>query len=363
MQQSTRFGVAALSAALLAAPAAQASWWQPHTRQEAVPIAEVARPLVTGKSWLKFSVDFSWKQSKSHFLTENATYIGFGEGTQFEKEKNGGVWNYRRWDIGLDWGLTRNVDIFARVPLVYGTVWNERMVDEDDEDKRKPIKGFGLGDVHAGFRFQPLRTQSENGRFSNSLIVQLDMRMPTGMESPGSYIGGANNVVTVITGTGTWGWDFSARFKQQLAILGLEAGVGFEWNPTNTVMYLVEDVENQFNQHLDPGDRIHGDVAVTVQFFRNLALRANLLLDYRTPTRWGSTASTFPACKECAVVPNSNGLWMDGEARLIANFDYHFGMQGYFKYSFGGRRNFLWPLEDISPSRGWTAGGNFSIRF
>jgi hypothetical protein len=28
-----------------------------------------------------------------------------------------------------------------------------------------------------------------------------------------------------------------------------------------------------------------------------------------------------------------------------------------------GRRNFLWPLEEISPSRGFTGGADLQVRF
>jgi len=232
-----------------------------------------------------------------------------------------------------------------------------------DDGSPAPISAAGLGDIRGGARFQFLRSQSPEGRFSNSLIAQLDLRFPTGDESPGSYSGGPNNVVTILTGSGTWGFDIGARFKQQLAFVALEVGAGFTWNPTATVMYLIEDEHNQFNQHLDPGDVIHGDIGVTFQFFKNLALRADLFLDYRTPTRWGSTSGGFPACKECVEIPDSNGLYMDLQARLISDFNIHLGIDAYFRYTLGGRHNFLWPLEDISPSRGWTAGGNIAYRF
>ena len=32
-------------------------------------------------------------------------------------------------------------------------------------------------------------------------------------------------------------------------------------------------------------------------------------------------------------------------------------------FSVAGRRNFLWPLEDISPSRGFTVGANLAYRY
>ncbi len=349
------------AATLLSAAPAAATWFQPHTLQEDVPIADVERPLVIGKSWFVVDVDFRLKYSNSHFLGDTPANLGFTEGEHWKRENNDGRWVYRRWELGLGWGFSRNIDIYARIPIVWGSVWNSRMKDDDGNDV--PIQGAGLGDLRGGFRYQFLRTKGEDGRFGNSLIGQLDMRFPTGDESPGSYIGGPNNVVTILTGTGTWGFDFGARFKQQLAIVALEVGAGFTWNPTGTVMYLIEDEENQFNQHMDPGDVIHGDVGVTVQFFDNLALRGDLFIDYRTKSRWGSTSGGFPACKDCADIPNSDGLYMDVQARLISDFNVHLGIDAYFRYTLAGRHNFLWPLEDISPSRGWTAGANLAYRF
>jgi hypothetical protein len=352
--------LAALAVASAPVPAA-ASWLQPHTRQEAVPIADVQRSLLVGKSWLVFDAEFSWKQSTSHFVDDRAFNLGFTEGRNFVKENNDAVWNYRRWQIGLAWGFTKNSDFWFRVPLLAPSVWNSRMVDADGN--RQPIRSFGLGDVHAGVKFQWLRTLSPTSKFSNSLVTGLDIRFPTGNESPGSYIGGPANVATILTGTGTWGFDVEARFKQQLAVLAVELGLGYLWNPTGTVMYLLEDQEHQFNQHLDPGDVVHGNLGLTVQFWKNLALRGDVFVDYRTKSRWGSTVDSFPACKDCAEIPNSNGVWVDAQARLISDFNAHLGIDGFFRYSLGGRRNFLWPLEELSPSRGWTAGMNLAYRF
>lgn len=355
-------GFITLIAAVGVSSQASASWLQPHTIQENVPIAEVERALVAGKSRMVFDLGFSWKQSKSHFLNSGGIFnAGFTEGTNFEKEKNSAAWNYARPTFGLTWGFSKNSDIFMEVPVIVASVVNDRMVGDDGAPS--PIRTVGIGDLHGGIRFQFLRNRSDDGKFSNSLVAQFDMRFPTGSESPGSFIGGPNNVATIVTGTGTWGWDLSVRFKQQIAILALETGLGFTWNPTGTVMYLIEDQENQFNQHMDPGDVVHLDVGVTVQPFQHLAIRADWMLDYRTPSRWGSTVSAFPACKNCELIPDSNGFWMDLRGTLIADFDTHFGLDAYFEYTLAGRRAFLWPLEEISPTRGWTAGGTISYRF
>ncbi len=351
----------ALGALLWASPAS-ASWLQPHTIQEDVPIADVERALVAGKSRMVFDFGFSWKQSRSHFLNSGGVFnVGFTEDTHFEKEKNNAVWNYAKPTFGLTWGFSKNSDIFVHVPVVIASVVNDRMVKDDGSPN--PIRSVGIGDIRGGVRFQFLRSRSDDGKLSNSLIGQIEAKFPTGAESPGSFIGGPNNVATILTGTGTWAWDVQVRFKQQLAILAIEAGLGFTWKPTQTVMYLIEDEQNQFNQHLDPGDVVHLDVGLTVQPFQHLAVRVDWLLDYRTPTRWGSTVSAFPACKECDVIPDSNGFWMDLRGTLIADFDTHLGLDAYFEDTLGGRRAFLWPLETVSPTRGWTAGGTLSYRF
>jgi hypothetical protein len=358
---SSFFALALLAAVLSVPTSAEASWFEPHTIQEDVPFQEIHRSLVTGKSHMTFDLDFRFKQSTSHFIGSGLANVGLIEGEHWEAEKNDGRWTYRRWELGLAWGFSRNFDLYARIPVIWASVFNNRMMDENGNEA--PISAVGLGDVVTGFRFQFLRNQSDDGKFSNSLIGTFEMKTPTGNESPGTYLPGPNNLVTIITGTGTWGFDFGARFKQQLAIVAIEVGAGFTWNPTGTVMYLVEDRENYFNQHLDPGDVIHFDVGVTVQLFRHLALRGDLELAYRTPTRWGSTEAQIPACGECDEIPNSEGLWVDVSARVISDFDEHFGLDAYFSYTLGGRRNFLWPLEDISPSRGFTVGGNLSYRY
>jgi hypothetical protein len=362
LRTSSLYSALALLLVSLALPQlAQASWFQPHTIQEDVPFVEVERSLVTGRSRMTFSLDFAFKQSTSHFLGNTPLNLGFTEGEHWEQEKNDGRWTYRRWELGLDWGFSKNLDIYARIPLIWASVYNSRMVDAAGNEE--PISSVGLGDVVTGFRFQMLRNQSDNGKFSNSLVAVLEMRTPSGNESPGSYLPGPNNLVTIVTGSGTWGFDFGARFKQQLAIVAIELGAGFTWNPTATVMYLIEDQENQFNQHLDPGDVVHFDVGVTVQLFRHMALRGGLEFTYRTPTRWGSTEAQIPACGECEVLEGSDGLWIDVSARLITDIDDHFGLDAYFEYSLAGRRNFLWPLEDISPSRGFTVGANLAYRY
>jgi hypothetical protein len=253
LRSSSFYSALALLVVGLVAPLpAQASWFQPHTIQEDVPFKEVERMLVTGRSRMTFDLDFAFKQSTSHFLGTDPVNFGFTEGEHWEKEKNDGRWTYRRWEIGLSWGFSKNLDIYARIPIIWASVYNNRMVD--DQGDPEPISSAGLGDVVTGFRFQVLRNQSDDGKFSNSLVGVLEMRTPSGNESPGSYLPGPNNLVTIITGSGTWGFDFGARFKQQLAIVAIEVGAGFTWNPTGTVMYLIEDQENQFNQHLDPGD-------------------------------------------------------------------------------------------------------------
>ncbi len=349
-------------AAVIFAPVgrAGASWLDPHTRQERIPMAEVERPLIVGKSWLLTGIGFDWKHSTSHFVADRAFNFGFTEGTHFVKEKNDGTWDRRVWTLSARWGFSRNSELFFSLPVVWGSVWNNRMLADDGG--KKPIQGVGLGDMHAGVKYQWVRTQSQDGRRSNALVTTLDIRFPTGSESPGSYLSGPNNVATVITGSGTWGFDLEARFKQQVRFFGIEAALGFTLNPTMTVMYLIDDVQNQFNQHLDPGDVVHGNIGLLLQPESHIAIRGDLFIDYRTATKWGRTVSAIPACKECVEIPNSAGVWMDAGASLIVNADTHFGFEVWFRGNLAGRRNFLWPIEELSPSRGTALGGRLNFR-
>jgi hypothetical protein len=350
-----------LAAAILApAGAARASWLDPHTRQERIPLAEVERPLIVGKSWLVLGIGFDWKHSTSHFTTDRAFNFGFTEGTHYVRENNDGQWDRRVWTLSARWGFSRNSELYFSLPVVWGSVWNNRMLADDGG--RKPIHGVGLGDMHAGVKYQWFRTQSQDGRRGNSFITSLDFRFPTGSESPGSYLSGPNNVATVITGSGVWGFDLEARFKQQVRFFGVEAAVGFTLNPTATVMYLLDDVQNQFNQHLDPGDVVHANVGVLLQPESHIALRGDLFFDYRTVTKWGRTVAAIPACKECVEIPFSDGVWMDAGASFILNADARFGLEIWYRGSLAGRRNFLWPIEELSPSRGHNLGGRLNFR-
>ena len=361
MHMHLRLLAAVLVTALVVPATASATWLQPHTRQEAIPQAEIERPLVAGKSWLETDLDFSWKQSDSHWLGTSIANLGFTEGEHWESERNEGRWDYRRLSFGLRWGFSRHIEFNVRIPVVFAEVWNSRMVNEDGS--ANPISSVGLGDVHTGIRVQALRLQNADGNISNSLVIGLDMRLPTGAESPGTYIGGPNNVVTIVTGAGTWGWDLYARYRQHLAILGIDVGFGYVLNPSATVMYLIDTETSYFNRSLDPGDVVHGDVKVTVQPLKQIAFQVGLDMDYRMATKWGHTVDTLPYCRDCPEIPNSEGLYMDLVARLIVDPTQHLGLDMYFEYTLAGRRNFLWPLEEISPSRGWTLGGNVSYRF
>lgn len=351
----------ALVAGMAVPATASASWLQPHTRQEAIPQAEIQRPLVVGKSWLEADIGFAWKHSDSHWLGDNTVNLGMTEGEHWERERNDGQWDHRTFNLGLRWGFSRHIEINVDIPVVWAGVWNSRMENEDGSPN--PITSVGLGDIHTGVRVQALRMQNPAGTISNSLVVGLDMRLPSGSESPGTFIGGPNNIVTIITGAGTWGWDLYARYRQHLAVLGLEVGIGYLLNPSNTVQYLIDTETQFFLRALDPGDVIHGDFKIAVQPIKQIAIQAGLDIDYRTATRWGHTVDTLPYCKECDEVPGSEGLYVDFVSRLILDPTQHLGIDVYFEYTLAGRRNFLWPLEEISPSRGWTLGGDISYRF
>ena len=54
---------------------------------------------------------------------------------------------------------------------------------------------------------------------------------------------------------------------------------------------------------------------------------------------------------------------MDGYGQVSVTPSRAFQVDARFSYTLGGRRAFLIPLEDVSPTRGWTAGGAVTYRF
>jgi hypothetical protein len=351
----------ALSGALAAMspPDARASILQTPTARDDMASREVERGLVLGKGWFDISIGFSWKDSRRGFVAGESP-IQFGNGNT-RAWKNNGRYVHRVFRGRMDWGLTRNSTIWMDVPLVWHDLSNDLLVDDDGNETK--LSSFNLGDASFGWRNQWVRTESKS--LATSFATDLYMKTPSGNESTGTYIGGPNNVFNLITGTGTYELGLLFGLRQQLAVVGLDVWVGYAHKSGAVVQWLIDTESNQFNARVDPGDEVHFNLGLLATIVPAVTLRADLINSYRMATRAGTSSRGIPACKECEAVPRTAGLWSDVRATISYwRVDFPLGIDAFFEYTLAGRNSgAFWPLEDLSPSHGWTAGGEVFVRF
>jgi hypothetical protein len=353
----------------LAALPASADMFQHHTGQADIEQRFVERPLVVGKGWVELGLGFDWKHSGSQFLdNDSPTNVGFVPGTNFERFDNNAAFDQRRFTLGLRWGFTKGTDVYLRVPMVWNQLRNDNEVTiidpaGDEQTIGTNISTFALGDVELGVLIQWLRRVDPNGRFNSSLGSHVNIKAPTGLESPGTYIASPGLISVMPTGTGTYNYGFDLEFKQQIAFLAVDVRAGYVWRSSGIVQYLVEDVEHQFLLRLKPGDAVEWGLMLYFQPTRFLSVGIGTDMEYRFLAKIGPSARSIAQCKECDPIEGSNGLYMDGVAVISLTPSRHFQVDLRAQYTFGGREAFLFPLEDVSPTRGVTAGGNVMYRF
>jgi hypothetical protein len=225
------------------------------------------------------------------------------------------------------------------------------------------VNTFAIGDLEMGILAQLLRHQDPEGKFNNALGARLHIKAPTGLESPGSYIPSPGLIGVLPTGTGTYNYGLGIEFKQQLAVIAINLRAGYNWRVSGIAQYLVEDENHQFALRIDPGDSIDWSAIVQFQMSRYFTLGVGAVFDYRFATKIGPSSRGLAACKNCDPIEESKGLYVDGVAELNFTPDRNFQIDVNFAYTLGGRPAFLVPLEDISPTRGWTLGGDVKYRF
>lgn len=356
---------------LLAASPASADIFQHHTGQADIEQRVVERPLVVGKGWVELGFGFDWKSSNSQFIAgDNPAVIGFTPGTHFERYDNDARLDFRTFSLNFRWGFTKGTDVYLKAPFVWNQLQNTNATCPDgsltcDEDELTPVNvnTFALGDMEMGILAQLLRRQDPEGKFNNALGARLHIKAPTGMESPGSYIPSPGLIRVLPTGTGTYNFGLGVEFKQQLAIVAINLRAGYNWRVSGIAQYLIEDEEHQFALRIDPGDSIDWHAIFQFQMSRYFTLGVGARFDYRFATKIGPSSRGLAACKNCDPIEESKGLYMDGVAELNVTPDRSFQIDVNFAYTLGGRPAFLVPLEDISPTRGWTLGGDVMYRF
>jgi len=373
---------------LLVALPASASIFQHHTSQADIEQRIVQRPLVVGKGWVELGLGIDYKYSTSQFLESDSANVGFSKDNHYESFDNGGVLNLTRFSLNFRWGFTKGTDLYLRVPFLWNNLQNNLTVDnweevdgiqegttrvEVDADgqehyyvnnpRQTNINTFAIGDVEMGVLVQWLRRQDPKGRYNTALGSHIEVKAPTGLESPGSYISSPGLVTVLPTGTGTYNFGVDLEYKQQIDFMAVNVYGGFVWRTSGIVQYLIEDQEHYFNLRLKPGDAIEWGLMLTFQPARFLAIAVGTDMEYRFPTKIGPSDRSIAQCKECQPVDGSDGLDMDGVVQVSITPSRVWQVDIRAEYTLGGRPAYLVPLEDISPARGLTAGAAVMYRF
>jgi len=354
---------------LLVALPASADMFQHHTSQSDIEQRIVERPLVVGKGWVEIGLGFDWKHSNSEFLAgeDGGGSFGFTKGTHYENYGNNARLNFRRFVLLGRWGFTKGTDLYVRVPFVWNHLANDNEMTIEtgngEETRSTAVNTFAIGDVEMGVLIQWLRRQDPNGKFNTSLGSHIDIKAPTGLESPGSYIASPGLVTVMPTGTGTYNWGLDIEYKQQLAFMAVDVRAGFVWRTSGIAQYLIEDAENQFQMRIKPGDAVEWDINLLFQPARFLTVGVGLRSQYRFVTKVGPSSRSLAQCKECDPIPDSEGLLMDAGLLVSVTPSREFQVDVKVDYTLAGLPAFMIPLEDVSPTRGLTVGANVLYRF
>jgi len=353
---------------LLVALPASADMFQHHTSQSDIEQRIVERPLVVGKGWVEVGLGLDWKHTSSEFLAgDGGGSFGFTKGTHYEDYSNNARLNFRRFTLMGRWGFTKGTDLYVRIPFVWNHLANdnEMIIETGDgeETRSTSVNTFAIGDVEMGVLIQWLRRQDPNGKFNSSLGSHIDIKAPTGLESPGSYIASPGLVTVMPTGTGTYNWGLDIEYKQQLAFMAVDVRAGFVWRTSGIAQYLIEDQENQFQMRIKPGDAVEWDIDLVFQPARFLALGVGLASEYRFATKVGPSSRSMAQCKECEPIADSEGLMMNGAFLVSITPSRSFQVDLRAEYTLAGLPAFMIPLEDVSPTRGVTVGANVLYRF
>ncbi|WP_137937312.1 transporter [Chitinivorax sp. B] len=139
--------------------------------------------------------------------------------------------------ITMDYGLRNNLTVGTSLPLVY----------KYDSSQGLKRWAFGLGDMSASVRWQPL----EVSRRWPSLTLNGSLRMPTGI-SPYEIVAGKE----LSTGSGTWGASFSGNVSKVIDPVVLYGSFGYGMSFKKTGLNQVRGNENRRITAVKPGNSI-----------------------------------------------------------------------------------------------------------
>lgn len=324
--------------ALMTAPA-EAAGFQAKTMRSPLSAVEVERPLIIGRGWLELGLGADVKLATGYW----------GEGGK-PLAWDSAKWLYTTQRADMRYGISRRGELYASVPFHYVKLTNDALGTNTDN--------FGIGDPHFGWRLEWFHRDAP----TTSIISELDMKVPTGSESAATYIGGPNTVSTFVMSTGTPDLSLSAKGRQQLGPLAFDASVGYVHRFSAVTQYVIEVEQYQFLGRFRPGSEVRASAGALAQL-GPVALGADALFRLRFPAASGTTSSGLIPDAHLEPIEGTDGWSVDLNPKLTANVTRGFDVNAGVGIPLRGEGLGLFPLEEITPTRGITWSGSIELRY
>lgn len=317
--------------------------FQTKTMRSDMPLTEVERALVLGKGWLEFGFDYSAK----------FTMGAFDDSYRYKKWDNGTLFSYHTAKLEINYGITRNCELYIHLPYLIENLRN---------DFGTNTTSYGFGDMNAGWLFQIYRSAPDKELVS--IATRLFMKGPSGEESPGTYFGGPLDFSRFINTTACYNLGGGIEGKMKFHHLALQLKGGYITKFSSDAMYVADMVYRWTNGRIDPGDEIYGSIGILNQLTRLICLGLDFDASYHFKTRIGTSSSRPIPSMKLDPVEGSEGLFLFAYPRIVLNLKQCLDLHLFGGVPIIGRNSDLfWPIEELSPSAGYTAGVNLYFRY
>ena len=328
-----------LTALLLTMAPAEAAGFQAKTMRSPLSAVEVERPLIIGRGWLEFGLGADVKLATGYWGDA-------GKPLDWESAK----WLYTTQRADLRYGISRRAELYASVPFHYVKLTNEALGTNTDT--------FGIGDPHVGWRLEWFRRHAP----TTSIISELDMKVPTGSESAATFIGGPNTVSTFVMSTGTPDLSISGKARQQFGPLAVDATLGYVHRFSAVTQYVIEVEQYQFLGRFRPGSEVRAGLGALVQL-GPVAVGGDGLFRLRSAAAMGTTSSGIIPDAHLDPIEGTEGWSFDVNPKAVVNISRGVDVNVGAGIPVRGEGLGLFPLEEITPTRGITWSGSLELRY
>lgn len=330
--------------ALWNAPASAAGF-QAKTMRAPLAAVEVERPLIIGRGWLEFGIGADYKLASGYWDEDGVAQDWTGA-----DGKDGARWLYTTERLDLRYGIARRADLYWSVPFHYVRLTNESLGTDTST--------FGIGDARFGWRLQWLGGTAP----THSLISEVEFKLPSGSESAGTFIGGPNTVQSFVLSTGTMDASLAVKGKRQFGPVAVVGGVGYVHRFSGVTQYVIEVEEYQFLGRFKPGSEVRAQLEPMVQI-GPVAAAGEVLFRQRFAASTGTTSSGLIPDDHLDPIEGTGGWSLDVTPKLTVNVTRGVDVKAAAGIPIRGEDISLFPLEDLTPTRGITWSGQVLLRY